>query len=344
MNLTSKFRGCLIGGLLGDCLGAPFEGENRISKSVLNSYFNRLLDPSLKVPYKSYTDDSAMTKCIAYSLVEKKEFHVADIAKRFVKEYYAEPNRGYGKNVVDVFAALRASGFKDVFAPAAVQFGGTGSYGNGAAMRIAPIALFTHSEPIPVVIDMAKQSAKVTHANRLGYNGAILQAVAIRDALLHKGENINPLTFVERLIACMRMVEKYTEEEIIDHNKKSEYIYCSALEKIKFLLEKGNDVTISDVVDSLGNEISAPGSVPTAIYVFLRAQKQIEAVETDNPFQRTIHYAVSLGGDTDTIAAMAGNIAGAFYGVEKIPEGFMHHCEGVEEMNKLAKELGNLDR
>ncbi|RXG55060.1 Poly(ADP-ribose) glycohydrolase ARH3 [Armadillidium vulgare] len=215
-------------------------------------------------------------------------------------------------------------------------------------MRIAPIALFTHSEPIPVVIDMAKQSAKVTHANRLQRitmgHFTNSEAVAIRDALLHKGENINPLTFVERLIACMRMVEKYTEEEIIDHNKKSEYIYCSALEKIKFLLEKGNDVTISDVVDSLGNEISAPGSVPTAIYVFLRAQKQIEAVETDNPFQRTIHYAVSLGGDTDTIAAMAGNIAGAFYGVEKIPEGFMHHCEGVEEMNKLAKELGNLDR
>ena len=42
-------------------------------------------------------------------------------------------------------------------------------------MRIAPVALFCYDEQTPVVIDMAKQSALITHANRLGYNGAILQ-------------------------------------------------------------------------------------------------------------------------------------------------------------------------
>ena len=61
---------------------------------------------------------------------------------RFVNEYYSQPKRGYGMNVVDVFRALRDSKFEDVFLPAKLQFNGSGSYGNGAAMRIAPIALF----------------------------------------------------------------------------------------------------------------------------------------------------------------------------------------------------------
>lgn len=50
---------------------------------------------------------------------------------RFVKEYFAEPRRGYGSNVIDVFAVLRATKFRDVYGPAAMQFNGHGSYGNG---------------------------------------------------------------------------------------------------------------------------------------------------------------------------------------------------------------------
>lgn len=48
-SLASRFRGCMLGSLIGDCLGQPFEGEERpISKSVLNSYFEKLHDSNLK--------------------------------------------------------------------------------------------------------------------------------------------------------------------------------------------------------------------------------------------------------------------------------------------------------
>ena len=53
-----------------------------------------------------------------------------------MKEYFAEPRRGYGSNVVDVFAALRATKFRDVYSPAAMQFNGSGSYGNGGKSMI----------------------------------------------------------------------------------------------------------------------------------------------------------------------------------------------------------------
>ena len=61
---------------------------------------------------------------------------------RFTDEYHKEPDRGYGFNVVTVFEGLRNPKLKDVYEPARVQFEGSGSYGNGGAMRIAPASLF----------------------------------------------------------------------------------------------------------------------------------------------------------------------------------------------------------
>ena len=46
--LAGRFRGCLVGSLIGDCLGAPFEFDNRTSVSVLNKYFQKMSDPKLK--------------------------------------------------------------------------------------------------------------------------------------------------------------------------------------------------------------------------------------------------------------------------------------------------------
>ncbi|KPM08822.1 ADP-ribosylglycohydrolase-like protein 2 [Sarcoptes scabiei] len=77
----------------------------------------------------NYTDDTAMTKSIAQSLIEIKKFDPKDIAKRFALEYNKEPKRGYGTNVVDVFAALMLANYEAPYEPAKRQFGGFGSYG-----------------------------------------------------------------------------------------------------------------------------------------------------------------------------------------------------------------------
>jgi len=62
---------------------------------------------------------------------------------RFVKEFFLEPNRGYGGNVISVFESLRRENYEYPYGPAERQFDGKGSYGNGGAMRISPGALFT---------------------------------------------------------------------------------------------------------------------------------------------------------------------------------------------------------
>ena len=97
---------------------------------------------------------------------------------RFVEEYYSDQKHGsglgYGLHVVRVFHELRARKFEDPFGPAKEQFGGEGSYGNGAAMRVAPLALFCHSD-YKELINLVQQSAEITHTHKQGYNGAILQ-------------------------------------------------------------------------------------------------------------------------------------------------------------------------
>lgn len=65
----------------------------------------------------------------------------------------------------------------------------------------------------------------------------------------------------------------------------------------------------------------------------------VSVFQTDNIFRRTIQYAISLGGDTDTIASMAGSMAGAYLGIHAINENLQKHCEFHEEIMELADDL-----
>ncbi|XP_026470663.1 poly(ADP-ribose) glycohydrolase ARH3-like [Ctenocephalides felis] len=334
--LASKFKGCLLGALLGDCLGAPYEGEvlGAGAKIVLQKYFDKLEGPYFKSPVKQYTDDTAMTKCIAHSLISQKTLNQRDLAQRFVKEYYAEPRRGYGKAVVDVFHKLRISNFEDPVAPAKNQFSGFGSYGNGAAMRVAPISLF-FSKNFDQLVEMAKKSAEITHTHRYGMDGAVVQAVAIFQCLETSSSTMDVKDFIVKLIEKVSAVESKSDEML---GLPEPPTYVKQLNYVSEMLEK-DEVPQETVIQKLGNDVAALYSVPTAIYCFLRSQKPIKDIQSDNVFRRALQYAISLGGDTDTIASMTGALAGAHLGHEVISPNLIKHCEYSEEIIKLADEL-----
>lgn len=179
-----------------------------------------------------------MTKSVALSLIQCRRVDPMDMAKRweilistnstyltyhltyhsalvfsFVSEYNADPKRGYGATVGDVFQNLHLTAFEDPFGPASRQFGGMGSYGNGAAMRISPVPLFTHStsdesDDLSTLLAAVETCSKVTHSNPLGIRGAILHAIAVRAALRHKaGEKMDTTAFTNGLIDIMAQVE-----------------------------------------------------------------------------------------------------------------------------------------
>ena len=163
-------------------------------------------------PVKQFTDDTAMTKSILKTLIDKRSIDQTYLATNFVKEYYKEPNRGYGGAVVDVFKKLRTSQFNDVLAPAKAQFEGTGSFGNGGAMRVAPVALFNYNN-VDKVIEMARQSAELTHTHRDGINGTILQALAIHQSLnLNSSDLLIPDEFINSLLTRIEPLERENDE------------------------------------------------------------------------------------------------------------------------------------
>ena len=175
----------MIGAVLGDCLGAPVECSywfgitNKSVRKHFDAYKENGSKPveNTSQSLMQYTDDTAMARQVANSLVDKKSLDVTDLAKRFVAEHKNEPWRGYGASVGDVFRKLEKTSFSsenEVFKPASEQFNGSGSYGNGAAMRVHPIGLFGTN--ISEVEEMAERQAKLTHSHNDAIMGSILQA------------------------------------------------------------------------------------------------------------------------------------------------------------------------
>ncbi|XP_064466133.1 ADP-ribosylhydrolase ARH3-like isoform X2 [Ornithodoros turicata] len=343
-----KFEGCLVGVLLGDCLGAPFE-EDLAGKNVpdIPTFFQNLMKnnvvpgpsagrnfrPSKAYPGRGeyhYTDDTAMTFCLARSLLEKKEFDAADVARRFTTEYFnnQECFNEYGNAVRDVFRKLKNSNYHDPYKPAKEQFGGRGSYGNGASMRVAPVALLYKSD-IAKLIQVARSQAQLTHSHKTGYNGSILQCLAIYLALKSNPETpLDVIGYVDKLLVFMDELEEGT-----DGFKP----FCFKLMVIrKILSDPTQDPTPAEIAKEIGNDITAQGSVPTAIYCFLRSQRPLSSLDHESPFVRCLHFAVSCGGDTDTIASMACAITGARHGIGAIPRVFQRLCQGVDEMTSIA--------
>ena len=103
---------------------------------------------------------------------------------------------------------------------------------------------------------------------------------------------------------------------------------------MKELLSKGDDLETKTVVETFGNGIRAEQAVPAAIFSFLHKGRV--------SFDTSINYAISLGGDTDTIASMAGAITGAYWGLDNIPDLWKSKCEGVEEAIEFANKIFEL--
>jgi poly(ADP-ribose) glycohydrolase ARH3 len=292
----SKFLGAFIGTAVGDALGAPFEGCYRADRQEIESVAERL-------PLLTYTDDTHMMLGVAESLLRCRGFDGADMTHTFVRNYESEPYRGYGPGPPRIFRMIRDG---VPWNEAAQLLYRGGSFGNGAAMRAAPLGVFYRDNP-EVLRDVACGSSQITHAHSLGKEGGALQAYAIAlAAILEPSPDLDRAEFLSRLI-----------------NFTSEEVYREKLNKISDLMLRPDP---EKMVYELGNGIEAFNSVPTAICCFL---------SWPGSFTDAVFGAISLGGDTDTIGAMTGAISGAYLGVDAIP----HRCQDKLENRRYIAEL-----
>lgn len=332
-DVLSKFRGSIQGVLVGDCFGATYEGEllTKSDKSVLRKLLDKLEEKYVRGIARKYTDDTAMTKALMTSLVQSKGFDQVTTAKEFTAEYFRSPNRGYGQAVETVFRRLKGANFEDILGPARNQFDGLGSYGNGAAMRISPLALFCAQKPTEELVTMVRGQSVITHTHELAIAGSLLQALAIREAVqLNPNDTLDIEKFLDSLNNDIAKVDD-------EHGS-----YQTQIGAIRKLINSEHSPSDELTIDRLGHSVAALFSVPTAIYCFLRAtqaDKKPEGITTENPFRRCLEYAIGLGGDTDTIASMACSISGAYYGDSIVPENLLKCCEAYDSLTEQAGEL-----
>jgi ADP-ribosylglycohydrolase len=173
---AERARTSLIGLAVGDAFGAMLEGYGA---DLARRAAKRLI--SMKRPWR-WTDDTAMAIAIVEMLCERGTIDPDVLAAAFAQRFEREPGRGYGAGAYDLFT--RVGGGMPWREAAASLFGGKGSYGNGAAMRAAPIGAYFATDLERVKVE-ALRSAEPTHAHPDGAAGAV--AVAIAAALATRG-------------------------------------------------------------------------------------------------------------------------------------------------------------
>jgi poly(ADP-ribose) glycohydrolase ARH3 len=304
LRLLERVHGVMLGAACGDALGAPFEGSPTVRDAELTEWMSspRVL---------RYTDDTAMMIALAeYLLALPPAAHISEqhLAEAFADHWRREPWRGYGAGPPHVFRLVLA-GWAWVDAAVAL-YPPHGSFGNGGAMRVAPVACL---EPdLDRVVAEARASARPTHLHPLGQDGAALQAAAVWSALHSPpDEPIDTDGFVHRLDGFIETAE-----------------FRKRLDSVP---ELARSATAEQAAGALGHGIAAEESVPTALLAFLRHP---------DSFVEALRFAIRIGGDTDTIAAMTGAIAGARHGVDAIPVSWLARLENEPRIRAQATRLG----
>jgi poly(ADP-ribose) glycohydrolase ARH3 len=298
--LTDRWRGALLGTALGDAVGAPVEGRARVEPDEVERWL--AADEPL-----IWTDDTAMTIGLARSLIRcGGEVDPQQLGDTFAAAYRQQPWRGYGAGPPGIFAAAeRGTPYLEA---AAALFDGSGSFGNGAAMRAAPAAVVGHPD-LATVGRLARAQARVTHAHPLGQDGAALLAMAVA-------------AVADRLDATGAVAGAVDQLETAQMRTAADAAVGLA----------GTDDPQA-VARTVGNGIAAVEAVPAAIAAFLGGPDEPEAV---------LVRAVTIGGDTDTIAAMAGALAGARVGASHLPAPLLDRLEARDELITLADDLAGL--
>lgn len=121
-----------------------------------------------------WTDDTAMAICLVETLETHGDVHLDDFAARLARRYAAEPWRGYGPGAHALFEQVSGG---VPWREAAAGLFGTGSFGNGSAMRVAPLGAF-YATDLASCAERASRSATVTHAHPEGRAGAVAVAIA----------------------------------------------------------------------------------------------------------------------------------------------------------------------
>lgn len=280
-----RARISLQGLAVGDAFGEQFFGPPGFVQE-------RLARREVPFPTWPYTDDTAMAMSVVDILEQYGGIEQDALVKMFVERHEEDPNRGYGAGVRQLLRAIAGGvSWREVVT---ASFGGQGSHGNGAAMRVAPLGAY-FADDIQRLLTEATASAAVTHAHHEAQAGAI--AVAVAAAYGWCSQHMPDVVAGTSLLA---FVESHVPPGEVRHGIRK-----------ALAMPDGTSVAHAASVLGSGHKISAVDTVPFALWC---AQSSL-----DN-YEEALWTTVSGLGDRDTTCAIVGGIVVLNTGVEAIPE------------------------
>jgi len=274
--------GSLLGAPLGDAWGGPFEGAKGPVKFEIPS---RL----------AFSDDTQLTTATCESIIERRRVEPENLASNFARWFVEGRIRGIGASTLKAMRDLVAGNHWALA-------GSRGEYaaGNGAAMRIAPLA-FLLEPAIPQDRTTIRDVCRITHHNDEAYVGALAVVLALRSVL--DGSWSSDCSFLS--IVQGSLPDSAVRDRISD------------------LLPL--QLPAAEVASLYGASGHVVDTVPLALY----CAQSISA----HPLPAVLAQTIGVGGDTDTIASIAGQLAGAVTGTSGIPR---EHLENVNGKNEIV--------
>ena len=285
--IVARAQAAFLGLALGDALGATTEfllpGEIRYRHKVHNKIIG---GGWLNLKAGQVTDDTQMSLCIARAIDETGGWDRVRIMELFAEWLKGRP--------VDVGATCRRSISRYIIKGEIGKEYSDQDAGNGAAMRMAPVALFTLGDEV-LLREQAVDQARLTHNNKLSDAACITVGRLVQQAIL--GADRPTLHTIVR--------ELYSE--------------CP-----KFQCKRYRGGASAYVVETL----------QTVFHYFFGTAH----------FEECLVGVVNQGGDADTTGAIAGMIAGAFYGLESLPQKWLKKLDPLvrKEIEILAERLVDL--
>lgn len=248
-----------------------------------------------------YTDDTEMAISIVDVLSQHGQIEQDALAKCFADRFTTDSYRGYGAGARRLL--MEISDGADWRVASREMFGGSGSFGNGGAMRVAPLGAY-FAEDDSKVIEQAERSAVVTHNHPEGIAGTVAVALAAawvwrRAQLTIKPDATDLLPFV---------IGEIEKSEV---RRRLEWT-------ANIPLTSWNHTVATQV--GCGNQISAQDTVPFCLWV---------TAANLNDFTEAMWSTVRVGGDMDTNAAIVGGIVALSVGKEGIPKDWRERREAL---------------
>ena len=329
----SRAYGALAGLALGDALGMPTQA---MSPELIRAVYGRitgLVDGDASQPYApgmpagSVTDDTEQALLVASLLVRGRgcsSGRVALDAGEFAHALLAWEDSMIERGSLDLLGPSTKAALERVRAGEdPLSVGGAGTT-NGAAMRVTPIGIAMATEDPQAFADAVWSSCQVTHATRQGFQSAALVAAAVSMGI------DTPRSAASDMTALLWKAVSYVDSLPERGAWTPDPDVVAATRRAMQLVANPASSSLECLVEQVGTSVASAQAIPMAFALLAR-----------DPSPQALLDAANLGGDTDTIGAIAGAILGAALGVEVLPTDSLTMIEEVSHLG-LSSVAGDL--